>query len=142
MSFILDTCVVSELSKPDPAPQVVSWFNDCPPELLYLSVLTLGELHYGIARLPNGKKKNDLFMWLEEVKSAYRGYVLPISDQIFIRWGEERALLERIGRPASVIDSLLAATAVEHDFVFVTRNIDNFESFDIRLLNPWSEAQT
>lgn len=50
MSFILDTCVVSELSKADPAPRVISWFNECPSELLYLSVLTLGELHCGIAR--------------------------------------------------------------------------------------------
>jgi len=138
MSFILDTCVVSELSKTDPAPQVLSWFNECPSELLYLSVLTLGELQYGIARLPDGKKKNDLVVWLEQLKSAFRGYILPISERICIRWGEERARLEQIGRPASVIDSLLAAAAVEHDFVLVTRNIENFRSINIELLDPWS----
>jgi len=138
MSFILDTCVVSELSKTDPAPQVLSWFNECPSELLYLSVLTLGELQYGIARLPDGKKKNDLVVWLEQLKSAFRGYILPISERICIRWGEERARLEQIGRPASVIDSLLAAAAVEHDFVLVTRNIESFRSINIELLDPWS----
>lgn len=138
MSFILDTCVVSELSKPDPAPWVISWFNECPSELLYLSVLTLGELHCGIARLPDGKKKNDLIVWLEQLKSAFRGYVLPISGRICIRWGKERARLEQIGRPAPVIDSLLAATALKHDFVLVTRNLENFRSFNIELLDPWS----
>ncbi len=136
MSFILDTCIVSELSKPNPAPRVISWLNQCPSELLYLSVLTLGELHYGIARLPGGKKKNDLIVWLAQLKSAFRGYVLPISERLSIRWGEERARLEQIGRPAPVVDSLLAATALEHDFVLVTRNLEDFRSFYIELLDP------
>jgi predicted nucleic acid-binding protein len=137
MSFILDTCVVSELSKPKPAFQVIEWFNHCPPELLYISVLTLGELHYGIARLPEGKKRNDLFQWLEELKSAFKDYILPLNDRTCIRWGVERARLERLGNPAPVIDSLLAATALEYGFALVTRNVDNFRSFEIELLNPW-----
>ena len=137
MSFILDTCVVSELSKQSPAPSVIRWLNGCPSELLYLSVLTLGELHYGISRLPDGKKKNDLIIWLGQIKSAFGGYVLPISDRAGIRWGEERARLERIGVSSSVVDSLLASTAHEYDFALVTRNVDDFKSFDIKLLDPW-----
>lgn len=141
MSFILDTCVVSELSKPLPEPRVTSWLDGCPAELLYLSVLTLGELHYGISRLPEGKKKNDLLVWIEHLKSAYRGYILPVDDRISMRWGEERARLERLGQPAPVIDSLLAATALECDFVLVTRNTDNFKSFAIKVFDPWATEE-
>jgi predicted nucleic acid-binding protein len=140
VSFILDTCVVSELSKPKPAPRVLEWFNQCPPGLLYLSVLTLGELHFGVARLPEGKKKNDLVQWLEELQIAYQGYVLPLNHGTCIRWGTERARLEKLGQPAPVIDSLLAASAHEHDFTLVTRNIVNFRMFGIKLLNPWSST--
>lgn len=138
MSFILDTCVVSELSRPVPEPCVKSWLERCPGELLYLSALTLGELHYGITRLPEGRKKSDLLVWFEQLEAAYRGYVLPIDDRICRRWGEERARLERTSERAPVIDSLLAATALEHDFVLVTRNTGNFRSFAIKIVDPWS----
>ena len=140
MSYILDTCVVSELSKPEPAGSVLEWFDQCPSELLYLSVLTLGELHYGITKLPDGKKKNDLLLWVGELKSAYKGFILPLSEETCIRWGEERARLESIGKPAPVVDSLIAATALEHDFTLVTRNVDNFRAFEIKLFNPWQST--
>lgn len=138
MSFILDTCVVSELSRPSPDQGVTSWLDACPTELLYLSALTLGELQYGIRRLPEGGKKNDLAVWIEELKSAYRGYILPIDERVCVRWGEERARMERLGQPAPVIDALLAATALEHGFALVTRNTRNFEPLGVRLIDPWS----
>jgi len=141
VSFILDTCIVSELARPTPEPRVVAWLDGCPAELLYLSVLTLGELHYGIRRLPNGKNKRDLMVWMAELKSAYQGFVLPIDDRVCTRWAEERARLEKLGQPPPVIDALLAATAREHGFVLVTRNTANFRSFDIELFDPWSSVE-
>jgi len=137
MSFILDTCAVSELSKSQPAPGVLEWFNQCSPELLHISALTVGELHYGVAKLPEGKKKNDLFQWLEELEIAFSGHILPLSDRTCIRWGEERARLERIGNPTPVIDSLIAATALNYNYALVTRNVENFRPFKIKIINPW-----
>ena len=83
------------------------------------------------------KEKNDLFQWLEELAIAFSGHILTLSDRICIRWGEERARLERIGKPTRVIDSLIAATALNYNYALVTRNVENFRPFKIKIINPW-----
>ena len=137
MSYILDTCVISELISKQPDKNVLDWFSDCEEDDLYISSLTLGELKYGIDILPDGKKKNDLMVWFGKILDAYKDSTLHVNDKIALRWGEERARLKKSGIQISVIDSLIACTAIEFNFTLVTRNTPDFKPTGVTLLNPW-----
>jgi len=137
MSYLLDTCVISELSKQSPDKSVLEWFKNCPDNRIYISTLTLGELQYGIELLPSGKKKNDLIAWFDEINSYYSEIALPVNNSISLRWGEMRAILRGQGVQLPVIDGLIAATSIEHNFILVTRNTSDFESTGVQCLNPW-----
>jgi toxin FitB len=132
----VDTNVVSELARPKPAPSVVAWFDDVADEALHLSVLTLGELRRGVEKLPKGKRKEKLRYWLEQELPAWFGErLLPIDAAVADTWGRLQATAERT-LPA--VDSLLAATALNHHLRLVTRNRADFEVAGLETLNPWS----
>lgn len=137
MSFILDTCVVSELTKHKPDANVIDWFNLCDEDIIYISCLTMGELRYGIDLLSEGKKKNELVIWYNDIEDIYGENILPISSSISIRWGIERAKYKKNGFQLPVIDGLIGCTAMEYNYTLVTRNIIDYEKMDIQLLNPW-----
>lgn len=137
MSYILDTCVISELISKKPDKKVVEWFSACSADQLNISSLTLGELKYGIDSLPEGRKKNDLIDWFENILEAYKNSTLDITAGISLRWGEERARLKKNGIQISVIDALIACTAMEYNYTLVTRNTGDFKSMSVTLLNPW-----
>lgn len=84
MSYLLDTCVISELRKPAPQDTVLSWFDSCGEEDMYISSLSIGELHYGISVLPEGKRKSDLLVWFGQVCDAFADRILPITTAICI----------------------------------------------------------
>jgi len=136
--FLLDTNCVSELVRPKPQPQVLDWFEVSDERLLYLSVLTLGEIRKGLTDLPQGKRRTRLETWLEvELRARFSGRLLPIDEQVADRWGHLAAQAKRNGRPLAVIDGLLAATAMHHNLTLVTRNIGDFAELQVPLLNPW-----
>ena len=136
--FLLDTNCVSELVRPKPQPQVLEWFEVSDEGLLYLSVLTLGEIRKGLTDLPQGKRRTRLETWLEvELRARFSGRLLPIDEQVADRWGHLAAQAKRNGRPLAVIDGLLAATAMHHNLTLVTRNIGDFAELQVPLLNPW-----
>jgi predicted nucleic acid-binding protein len=137
MSYLIDTCVISELTRPEPEPRVLQWFSKCPEEQLHISCLTLGELYFGIELLRNGRRKNDLMGWYNEFMESLKDSTVPIIDAICVRWGIERARLRRMGIQLPVIDGLIACSAIEHNYILVTRNVADYEKMDIRLLNPW-----
>lgn len=137
MNFLLDTCVVSELSRSVPDPRVLDWFEHCPDEALHISVLTLGEIRYGIDQLPPGRKKRDLLSWFESVESGFAGSTVAVDSRTAIGWGALRARLRAKGISLPIVDGLLAASALEHDFVLVTRNTEDVAATGVRLLNPW-----
>ncbi len=137
MSYLLDTCVLSELSKQNPAPRVLQWLESISQEELFISVLTLGEIRYGIGKLPDGRKKNDLFRWFESLWEVYEPSTLEVGSEIAVSWGAERARLAKKGRPVSVIDGLIALTALQNNFYLVTRNVDDFSVFNIEIIDPW-----
>lgn len=139
MSYLIDTCVISELRKPDPSPEFLGWFQSCKAEHLFISSLTLGELYYGISILPKGKKRDDLFIWFNEVRDAFGDNILTVNDDTGIMWGELRAKAKNIGKPMPVIDGLLAATAITNKLALVTRNIEDFQITGLQILNPWQE---
>jgi toxin FitB len=135
MSYLVDTNVLSETFKDKPNSRVVDWYNAVPPDSLFISVLTLGEIRKGIEKLNLGKKKNQLVLWLEHHLPAwFDNRILPITREITDRWGYLCAHCER-SLPA--IDGLLASTALIHNLKFVTRNVKDFDLTGLELINPF-----
>lgn len=140
MSYLLDTCVVSELSRPRPNPGVVAWMSEADVVRLHLSVITIAEVHRGTLRLPPGKRRTSLTEWSENLRRGFAGRVLPVDEPVALRWAEIAARAEQSGRPGSFADGLIAATALDRGLTLVTRNVTDFEAFGVSLLNPWTRA--
>lgn len=140
MSFVLDTSVISELVKKVPHEGVVSWLSRQDEESLYLSVLTLGELEKGISKLRASAHRDRLRTWLtRDLAARFADRLLPIDVAVAARWGMLAANAEKRGTPLPVIDSLIAATAMEHGFSVVTRNVTDFERCGVACVDPWQE---
>ncbi|MGA9542961.1 MAG: type II toxin-antitoxin system VapC family toxin [Candidatus Sulfotelmatobacter sp.] len=140
MSYLLDTNCISEPTRDRPEPRVLSWLDAVDESQLYLSVLTLGEIRKGASALPESRRRSHLEVWLErQVKVRFSGRILPISDDIAERWGWLAAEAKIRGRSLPVIDGLLAATALHHNLVLVSRNITDFLVTRVPILNPWME---
>lgn len=136
MSYLIDTNVLSELRRKSPDPRVVDWFSRRPPTTLHLSVLTLGEIRKGIEGVDDEIRRQSLTDWLKtDLPTFFTGRILSIDGAVADRWGR---LIAAAGRPLPAIDSLLAATALEHDLVLVTRNVKDFFGLPVQIFNPWS----
>jgi toxin FitB len=136
--FLVDTNCISELVGPTPDPRVVAWMEATDESLLYISVLTLGEIRKGVAALPQGRRRTRLEMWLEiDLKDRFAERILPIDAAVADRWGTLAAGVKRKGKPIPIVDGLLAATAVHHDLTVVTRNAGDFANAQVQVLNPW-----
>jgi Predicted nucleic acid-binding protein, contains PIN domain len=135
VNYLLDTNVVSELRKKSPDPHVLAWFEKAADERLYFSVLSVGEIRRGIERLDDPTRKQALAQWLEtELLPWFGSRLLPANLAVAERWGKR---LAAAGRPLPSIDSLLAATALEHGLILVTRNGQDFNLPGVRVENPW-----
>lgn len=137
MSFLLDTCVISELIRPGPDAAVVAWTGATPHERCFMSAITLGELNEGIARLPAGKRRKGLESWLEGLLAAYGSRILPVDAEVAKKWGALSGALRRNGVATSVADGLIAATALFHGMTLATRNVADFDPFGVRIVDPW-----
>jgi toxin FitB len=137
VSFLLDTCVLSELTRPKPHANVIRWFEAQDAAALFVSVLTIGEIEKGIAALPTGRKKVALSGWLATLRSTYSDRVLSIDAAIAATWGRAAARIERGGGRLAVVDGLIAATAVHHGYTVVTRNVADFANTGVALLDAW-----
>ncbi len=136
--FLLDTNCISELIRSRPEPRVVDWLRAADEALLYVSVLTLGEIRKGAAFLPQSKRRTRLEIWLElDLQVRFAGRILGIDGAIADRWGWLTAEAARKGRPLAAIDGLLAATALHHDLTMVSRDVGDFASAHVAVLNPW-----
>lgn len=141
MNYLLDTCVISELVKNRPCPAVVAWIESIPEDRLYLSVITLGELQKGICKLEDGARQRQLLAWLDiAVRQRFAGRILPLDEDTLMQWGSLTGTAENAGQPRPVLDSLLAATALVHHLILVTRNTADVQGTGIELLNPWPEG--
>ena len=135
MGFLIDTNVISELQKGERTDKnVQAWFDQTNENEQFLSVLVTGEIRLGIERLRRRDPVQALRLEqrLLTLQAKMAGRILPVTDAITNRWGQINA-----GDPFPVIDSLLAATALEHDLILVTRNIRDVERSGVRLLNPF-----
>ena len=137
--FLLDTNIPSETVRSRPEPKLAAWLQAQKLEELYLSVVTCGELRKGIAVLEAGKRKTGLESWYrEDLIVKFTGRILPVTQTIAERWGILEAQQKLTGRPMQVPDAQIAATALEHGLILVTRNTKDFEGLDIKLFNPWA----
>jgi len=136
--FLLDTNVISELVRPKPEPKVTAWVSAVDEDLLYLSVLTLGEIRIGITSLKDASRRVTLEAWLDsDLLLRFAGRVLPIDQAVADRWG--RLAAEAMPKSAlPVIDGLLAATALHHNLTLVTRNIRDVAVTGVPVFNPWT----
>ena len=115
----------------------MEWVDTADEATLHLSVLTLGEIRKGLASLLQGKRRTRLEAWLElELQSRFSGRIVPIDAAIADRWGSIAAEAKRKGKVLPVIDGLLAATALHHNLILVSRNTSHFQP-SVRVLNPW-----
>lgn len=136
--FLLDTNCISELVRSKPEPRVLEWMEAADESLLYLSVLTLGEIRKGVAGLPQSKRRTQLETWLElELQARFSGRILPIDAAVADRWGLLAAAAKRTGKSLSAIDGLLAATALQHNLTIVSRNVSDFANTQTPILDPW-----
>ena len=134
MSFLIDTCALSELTKPKPSRLVLDWFDAAKPEILFVSVLTLGEIRKGIEKMDDGRRRARISAWLEtELPDWFDDRVLPVDANVADEWGR---LVAR-SRNVPAIDGLIAATASCHRLTVVTRNEADFAATGVDLLNPW-----
>ena len=136
--FLLDTNVVSELIKPRPDRRVATWVEKTSEALLFLSVLTIGEIRKGIALHSDPRRRAKLESWLvSDLQSRFAGRLLAIDAPIAELWGRLTARGEGTGRRIPTIDGLIAATAQYHDLTIVTRNPADLAATGVSLFNPW-----
>lgn len=134
--FLLDTMVISEQIKSRPAHAVTAWARGVPPEAQFVSVLSLGEILYGIRRLPPGARKDRLVVWHREMLAPFfASRTLSVDATVADVWAGMRAQSRRTRSP---VDALIAATALAYGLALVTRNERDFAGLGVRVLNPWA----
>ena len=138
--FLLDTNIISELIKPKPEANVTEWVENTDESLLYLSVLTLGEIRRGIAAPPQSRRRATLEAWLDkDLRARFERRILVIDQEVADRWGLLTAAARNSGIVLPVIDGLLAATALEHNLTLVTRDTGQIPSMGVAVFNPWEK---
>ena len=139
MSFLLDTNVVSEWTKPRPNPGLMAWLAATDEDRVFLSVVTIAELRRGVEGLAPGERRRRLDEWLQQdLSSRFEGRILPVDAQIANVWGKIVARRETSGRPIHAMDAMLAATAEVHALALVTPNEADFHPTLKTVINPWS----
>ena len=137
MSFLLDTNAVSEWVKPRPNPGLIGWMDSADEDRVFLSVISLAEVRYGVERISTGARRNRLERWLrDELPLRFDGRVLPIDSTVAEAWGRTVSRSEALGRPMDAMDAFLAATAEVHRLTLVTRNVSDFPTLKA-VVNPW-----
>jgi toxin FitB len=138
MNYLLDTCVLSEFTRRQQNEKVVRWLEQADEEKLYISAITIGEIQRGIERMSPSQRKSDLQRWLNDGLIARFGVrTLPLDAQTMILWGSLTARMENSGQPIPVMDSLIVASALQHDLIIVTRNVSDFLPAGVQVIDPW-----
>lgn len=139
MSFLLDTCFLSELVKAKPNPGVASWLATQDETQLFLSVISLGEIQAGVSKMPEGPRKLAFHSWLHQgLPQRFAGRVLDLDVASALLWGRLKGESSAQGVSLPVPDGMLAATATTHGFTVITRNTRDLLRCGAHCLNPWS----
>ena len=140
MRTLLDTCVISEILRPQGADRVKQRVDAVADEDLFVSVITLGEIAQGVALADPGKKRDHYARYLQSMEQDFDHRVVPVDTETAQIWGKLAGLHRKKGRALSVPDGLIAATTIRHGFHLLTRNIKDFEETGALLVNPWEDA--
>ena len=134
--ILVDTNVLSELTRPTPEPRVIAWLEVNEPALS-LPAIALAELRYGIARLPEGRRRSGLLRFWRATCSQFRGRIFSFDERAAERYGDIAAAAERTGRRLNIQDGQIAAVALVHGMSVATRNVGDFEAAGVAIVNPW-----
>jgi predicted nucleic acid-binding protein len=138
MAWLLDTNILSEGRKPRPDPRVTSFYDTQPLDQLYISILSIVEIRFGIELQQDPVRRAELHNWLTlTLRPAFAGRILPVTEDILLKW---RLLLEsgrKRGHTYSHPDLLLAATAVQHGLTVAKRDRSDFDKAQVPVFNPW-----
>ncbi len=138
MSYLLDTCTISEMVSVEPNANVLKWFELQTEKSLYLSIITIGEIEKGIYQLIQSKKRLRLETWLfDELVPSFQNRLLGIDGKLMTTWAKMNAELKTKGMNRQSFDSLIEATALHNQMILVTRNVKNFQNSQVTILNPW-----
>lgn len=139
MSWLLDTCALSEYVRKAPVPAVIRWLDEQDEASLFISVISLGEIEKGILKLraSDPRRSQKLTAWLGKVEQRFAGHILPLDTAALHVWAQITARAELSGQPLPVMDGLLMATAQCHGLTVVTRNVQDFTLYP-QVFNPWA----
>jgi toxin FitB len=136
--IVLDTNVISELTRQSPAPRVISWLDALAAAEIATTAITAAELLYGVARMPDERRKTELAAAVQGLLSDdFQGRVLSFDEPAAHRYADIVTSRERLGRPIGVADAQIAAICRTIDATLATRNTDDFQETGIELINPW-----
>jgi hypothetical protein len=137
--WLIDTNVISEWVKPRPDAGVVRWLEEVDEDRVFLSVVSLAEIRFGIERLMPGRRRARLDRWLrEELPLRFEGRTVPVDEEVADACGRLLARARQAGRGLGAMDALIAATCLACDLVLATRNLVDFETLGIELHAPFS----
>ncbi|MFK3690792.1 type II toxin-antitoxin system VapC family toxin [Agrobacterium tumefaciens] len=138
MRLLLDTNVLSEVTKPRPHEGVLKWLHGLDEDRTFISIMSIAEIRRGIALMDGGLKRDALDEWLaHDLPQRFESRILPVEGPVPLAWGDLMALAKRNGRGLASMDGLIAATAVAHQLTLATRNTKDFEGFGIDIIDPW-----
>jgi len=141
LKYLLDTNIISEFVSKKPSQKVLDYINSLDENDIYLSVITIGEIRFGIEKLDKENQKKKIKMlsdWLEnDLIQRFNGRILDVDLEIMLKWGEVNAQLQKIGKPMPIMDSLIASSCLAKELILITRNEKDFYSFDIEMINPF-----
>jgi toxin FitB len=138
MAWLVDTCALSESTRPKPDARVAAFMDRLDWDQTYISVISLGEIWKGIQKLPTSRRRDELQRWLTHtLVPSLVNPPLPIDLDVAFRWGKLRAALDDQGNMKPTLDCLLAATALVYDLTIVTRNERDFLHTGVQVFNPW-----
>lgn len=135
--IVVDTNVLSELMRPQPAPQVARWLEATQPNVLALTAISVMEITYGVTRLPAGRRKDATRQRWESIQASWTGTFLGLGMAESVAAGEVLGARAAVGRPISAPDAQLAGMCLAWGAALATRNTKDFEGLGIELINPW-----
>ena len=138
MNYLLDTCVLSEFTRRQPNQSLIDWLDSIEEEKLFISVITVGEIQRGIERLPDSHRKTELLVWMNNgLLQRFVARMIGFDAPTMFMWGSLTARMEAAGQPMGVMDSLIAASAMQNHLILATRNVVDFLPSGIQVINPW-----
>jgi predicted nucleic acid-binding protein len=142
MSYLIDTCVISEFVKRKPNDHVRNWYNLQQEIQLFISAVSLAEIKKGIYKIKPSQPERALKLqnWLDKLELSFSQRILPINNDVLEQWAQISASMERQGNTLAVMDSLIAATALHHNLTIATRNVNDFNALPLKIINPFEMA--